>query len=60
MGVEELFDQLIKLSDEFTLTGSGINQRKIISQKTIFDMLTRFSIVLDDERVIQLIKKMIE
>ena len=58
--VEELFDQLFKLSDEFTLTGSGINQRKIISQKTIFDMLTRFSIVLDDERVIQLIKKMIE
>ena len=55
--VEEMFVQLSKLSDEFPSTREFTNQRKIITQKTIFDILTRFSIVVDDEKVIQLIKK---
>ena len=58
--VEEMFDQLSKLSDQFPSTRRFANQRKIISQKTIFDILSRFSIVVDDEKVIQLIKKITE
>lgn len=58
--VEEMFVQLSKLSDEFPSTRRFTNQRKIITQKTIFDILTRFSIVVDDEKIIQLIKKIIE
>jgi hypothetical protein len=58
--VEEMFVQLSKLSDEFPSTRRFTNQRKIITQKTIFDILTRFSIVMDDEKVIQLIKKITE
>lgn len=58
--VEEMFVQLIKLSDEFPSTRGFRSERKIISQKTIFDVLSRFSIVVDDEKVIQLIKKITE
>jgi len=58
--VEEMFVQLSKLSDEFPSTRRLTNQRKIITQKTIFDILTRFSIVVDDEKVIQLIKRITE
>lgn len=58
--VEEMFVQLSKLSDEFPPTIRFTNKRKIITQKTIFDILTRFSIVVDDEKVIRLIKKITE
>jgi hypothetical protein len=58
--VEEMFDQLSKLSDQFPSTRGFTNQRKIINQKIIFDILSRFSIVVDEEKVIQLIKKITE
>ena len=58
--VEEMFDQLSKLSDVFTSADRFRNQSRIITQETLFDILTRFSIVVDDERVIQLIKKLTE
>lgn len=55
-----MFDQLSKLSDVFTSTDRLTNQSRIITQETIFDILTRFSIVVDDEKVIHLIKKLTE
>ncbi len=58
--VEGMFNQLSKLSDEFPLSRRFTNQIKIITQKTIFDILTRFSIVVDDGKVIQLIHKITE
>lgn len=58
--VEAMFDQLSKLSDVFTSVDKFRNQSRIITQETLFDILTRFSIVVDDERVIQLIKKLTE
>ena len=57
--VEEIFDHLTKLSDVFTSTNSFRDTNKIITQETIFDILTRFSIVVEDEKVIQLIEKLI-
>lgn len=58
--VEDMFDQLSKLADEFPSSRRFINQRKILTQKTILDILTRFSIVMDDGKVIQLINKITE
>ena len=58
--VEEMFDQLSKLSEGFPSTRGFRSERKIISQKTILDVLSRFSIAIDDGRIIKLIDKMVE
>lgn len=58
--IEEVYDQLIKLSHLFSSTSSISRQRKIVTQKTIFDILTRFSIVVNDDKVIQLISMITE
>ena len=43
----------------FTSTNSFRDTNKIITQETIFDILTRFSIVVEDEKGTQLIEKLI-
>lgn len=58
--IEVVYDQLSKLSDLFASTSSISNQRRILTQKTIFDVLTRFSVVVNDDKVIQLISKIIK
>lgn len=58
--VETIFNQLMELSDKFNFGDRFNSRNRIIKQETIYDILSRFSIVMDDDKVIALSKKMIE
>lgn len=58
--VECLFDQLFQLIEQYKPIDSFRNTARIITQETAIDVLSRFSIVLDDERIIRFISKIIE
>lgn len=60
ISVKIIFNQLSKLAYLFTPKDQFRNQSRIITQETIFDILTRFSIVMDDEQVMPLINQLID
>ena len=58
--IETISDQLFKLVDKFNFDDRFDRRNRIITQETIFDILSRFSIVMKDEEVISLSEKIIE
>lgn len=58
--IETISDQLFKLVDKFNSEDSFNRRNRIITQETIYDILSRFSIVMEDDKVINLSEKIIE
>ena len=58
--IETISDQLNNLVDKFNSEDRFNSRNKIITQETIYDILSRFSIVMEGDKVISLGKKIIE
>ncbi|WP_163581327.1 SIR2 family NAD-dependent protein deacylase [Gracilibacillus saliphilus] len=58
--IETISEQLFKLVDKFNSEESFKRRNRIITQETIYDILSRFSIVMEDDKVINLSEKIIE
>lgn len=58
--VEIISDQLFKLVDNFDDKDMINRSIRIISQETIYDVLSRLSIMMDDDKVITLIENILE
>lgn len=58
--IQTISDQLFKLVDKFNSEDIFNRRNRIITQETIYDILSRFSIVMEDDKVISLSEKIIE
>lgn len=58
--IEIISDQLFKLVDNFSAKDIFKRRNRIITQETIYDILSRFSIMMDDDKVISLSEKILE
>ncbi|WP_257823230.1 SIR2 family NAD-dependent protein deacylase [Salipaludibacillus agaradhaerens] len=58
--IETISDQLFKLVDKFNSEDSFNRTNRIITQETIYDILSRFSIVMEDDKVISVGEELIE
>ncbi|KGA98664.1 hypothetical protein AJ85_06525 [Alkalihalobacillus alcalophilus ATCC 27647 = CGMCC 1.3604] len=58
--IETISDQLFKLVDKFNSEDNFNRRNRIITQETIYDILSRFSIAMEDDKVINLSEKIIE
>jgi hypothetical protein len=58
--IEMISNQLFNLADSFDFEDKLKGKNLILTQETIYDILSRFSIVMDDSKVISLSEKIIE
>ncbi|MFO7525650.1 MAG: hypothetical protein R6W68_09365 [Ignavibacteriaceae bacterium] len=58
--IESIYDQLFKLVNSFNVSDMFNRRNRIITQETIYDILSRFSIVMDDDKVISLIENILK
>ncbi|AFA47247.1 SIR2 family NAD-dependent protein deacylase [Acetobacterium woodii] len=57
---EKLFDQLMLLLNDFTENENFRDSKKIVTQMVIYTVLPRLCIVLDDERILKLVRKIFQ
>lgn len=57
---ERLFDQLILLLDSFQKQDDYFRVKRILTQKNIYEVLSRICIVLDNERILKLLEKIFD
>lgn len=58
--VDTISDQLFKLIEKFSPNDMYNRKNRIITKEIIFDVLSRFSIVMDDDEVIKLCEEILE